>query len=90
MGGDEFAILLEAAGNSEDVKSIVGRIQANLALPCELQGNTVIVGASIGVVMSIATCKQMDDLLRNADRAMYQAKAGGGNQYKIFEVEARE
>ena len=85
LGGDEFAILLEAASSVGDVKAIVQRIQEGLALPYELHGSAVVSGASIGVVMNIATYQQLDDILRDADAAMYKAKVGGGNQFKLFE-----
>ena len=90
MGGDEFTILLEAASTEKDVKTIVQRIQESLVLPYELQGYTVESGASIGVVMSIAGYDQLDDILRDADTAMYKAKTNGGNQYRVFDVEMRE
>lgn len=87
MGGDEFAILLEAGSAPEDLKTIIQRIQAVLALPYELQGNAIVCGASIGIVMSIATYEQLDEILRDADTAMYQAKAIGGNQHKVLNAE---
>ena len=87
MGGDEFAILLEAASTEEDVKTIVQRIQINLALPYELQGYTVECRASIGVVMSITVYKHLDEILRDADTAMYKAKVEGGNQFRVFDFE---
>ncbi len=90
MGGDEFAVLLSASSTEEDVKTIVQRIQASLAPPYELQGYTVESGASIGIVMSMAVYNQLDDILRDADTAMYKAKADGGNQYRVFDVEMRE
>jgi diguanylate cyclase (GGDEF)-like protein len=86
MGGDEFAILLEAASTPEDVKTVIQRIQAALALPYELQGSAIVCGASIGVVMSIAAYEHLGDILRNADAAMYKAKVNGGNQSQVFEV----
>ena len=90
MGGDEFAILLEAASTSEDVTTIIQRIQAKLALPYDLQGKEIVSGASIGVVMSIATYQQLDNILRDADTAMYDAKASGGNQLKVFDASITE
>lgn len=90
MGGDEFAILLEAASTSDDVTTIIQRIQANLALPYDLQGREIVCGASIGVVMSIAAYQQMDDILRDADAAMYHAKVSGGNQFKVFDIAMKE
>jgi diguanylate cyclase (GGDEF)-like protein len=90
MGGDEFAILLEAASTSEDVTIIIQRIQASLEIPYNLQGREIVRGASIGVVMSIAAYQQMDDILRDADTAMYHAKASGGNQFIVFDVSIKE
>lgn len=90
MGGDEFAMLLEAASTSEDVTIIIQRIQASLALPYDLQGREIVSGTSIGVVLSIAAYQQLDDILRDADIAMYQAKASGGIQFKVFDVSIKE
>lgn len=90
MGGDEFAILLEASSSSEDVTTIIQRIQASLALPYDLQGREIVSEASIGVVMSITAYQRLDDILRDADTAMYHAKASGGNQFKVFGVLMKE
>ncbi len=90
MGGDEFAILLEAASTSEDVTTIIQRIQASLALPYDLQGREIVSGASIGVVSSLAAYQHLDDILRDADTAMYHAKASGSNQFKVFDVLMKE
>lgn len=90
MGGDEFAILLGAASTTEDVITIIQRIQAQLALPYDLLGREIISGTSIGVVMSITAYQQLDDILRDADTAMYHAKASGGNQFKVFDVAMKE
>ncbi len=90
MGGDEFAILLGAASTEEDIISIIQRIQAQLALPYDLLGREVVSGTSIGVVMSIAVYQQLDDILRDADTAMYHAKASGGNQFKVFDIAMKE
>ena len=90
MGGDEFAILLEAASTQENVEIILHRIRANLARLYELSGKVIISEASIGVIMSIAEYEQLDEILRDADTAMYQAKASGGNQYKVLNAEMQE
>ena len=73
-----------------DRTAIILRIQASLALPYDLQGREIVSGASIGVVMSIAAYQQMDDILRDADTAMYHAKASGGNQFKMFDNAIKE
>jgi diguanylate cyclase (GGDEF)-like protein len=90
MGGDEFAILLEAASSTKEVTTIVQRIQARLALPYDLSGREIVSEASIGVVMSIAAYQHMDDILRDADTAMYHAKASGRNQVKVFDAAITE
>jgi diguanylate cyclase (GGDEF)-like protein len=90
MGSDEFAVLLESLAPPEDVITIAQRIQRNLALPYELQGITVESGVSIGVTTSIAAYPQLEDILRDADTAMYRAKANGGNQYNVFNGQNQE
>jgi diguanylate cyclase (GGDEF)-like protein len=85
MGGDEFAILLEAASTPEEVITAVQRIQANLALPYEWKGKSIGSGASIGVVMNLTAYEQIDDIIRDADIAMYRAKGDGGNKFRVFE-----
>jgi diguanylate cyclase (GGDEF)-like protein len=77
LGGDEFAIL---ALNVTDVDALVGRLFEVLAAPVMLEGKRLHLRASIG----IATTEAGDDLLRNADLAMYAAKAGGTNRCAIF------
>lgn len=89
MGGDEFVILLEAAATPATANAIVNRIQERLTGPYEAGGNALGSGASIGVVMNVTTYDRIDDILRDADMAMYLAKAGGGNCFKIFDVAMR-
>lgn len=88
IGGDEFAILLEAVSAPEEVLTIVKRVQTNLALPYEWNGNPVASGASIGVVMNMNAYEKIDDVMRDADTAMYQAKSGGGNDFMVYAGEA--
>jgi diguanylate cyclase (GGDEF)-like protein len=83
IGGDEFAVLLEAVSNPEEVTAIVQRIQAALALPYEWNGKSFSTGASIGVVMNLTIYGQVDDVMRDADVAMYRAKADGGNEFRV-------
>ena len=90
MGGDEFAILLEAASTPEDVKTIIQRIQKSLGMPYEWRGHSIVSGASIGAVMKIAPYEQIDAILQDADTAMYRAKVGGDNQFVVFEIGMRQ
>jgi diguanylate cyclase (GGDEF)-like protein/PAS domain S-box-containing protein len=84
FGGDEFVILLERIRNSAEALSVGTRIQSALSEPFEIDGRGVMSGASIGIVVSSAETGHSEDLLRNADTAMYHAKANGKGQVQIF------
>jgi diguanylate cyclase (GGDEF)-like protein/PAS domain S-box-containing protein len=73
LGGDEFIVLLPGATN-DDAAMVARRLQAGLTEPFLLAGGTVTVGASVGVATSPAGQSTPEDLLREADKAMYQAK----------------
>ncbi len=90
MGGDEFAILLEAANSNEEIIEIVERLQESFVSPFELRGNSVIVSASFGIVLNLVQYKRLEDVLRDADIAMYSAKADGRNRYKVFDLAMRK
>ena len=89
MGGDEFAILLEGVQSDAEVHSVLLRITDHLARPFEVAGNSLVLTASLGVVMNPHGYERIDDILRDADFAMYRAKVGGKNQYKIFDIAMR-
>uniref|UniRef100_A0A0C1N9Z3 Diguanylate cyclase n=1 Tax=Tolypothrix bouteillei VB521301 TaxID=1479485 RepID=A0A0C1N9Z3_9CYAN len=85
FGGDEFTILLEQIQDVSDAIKVAERIQQELALPIELEGQEVFATASIGIALSsIVDYNQPEDLLRDADTAMYQAKALGKARYELF------
>jgi len=90
MGGDEFAILVEAVNNNDEVISVVERLRESLTAPFEVRGNTVTMTASIGVVLNLLQYARQEDILRDADIAMYSAKAAGRNRYKVFDMAMRE
>jgi diguanylate cyclase (GGDEF)-like protein len=81
LGGDEFAILLEQASSHEVAVRVAGRILESMRPPFPLQGRQVQVGASVGVTVSAAT--EVDAVLREADVAMYTAKARGKGRYEL-------
>ncbi|KYC38731.1 guanylate cyclase [Scytonema hofmannii PCC 7110] len=81
LGGDEFIILLDAP---EDEAQIADRIQLALNVPFDLNGYKVFNTVSIGIVSSLTGYNRAEELLRAADIAMYQAKAGGKSCYVIF------
>ena len=90
MGGDEFAILLEAMNTEDEVIMIVKRLQRNIADPFEVDGNSIIMTASIGIVSNLLHYEQIDDIIRDADIAMYSAKVNGKNQIRVFDVTMRK
>jgi diguanylate cyclase (GGDEF)-like protein len=84
LGGDEFAILLEGMAREMDAPVVIERLKAALRRPVILQGREVIIGASIGVAY-VEAGEGVDDVLRNADLAMYHAKAAGRGGHEVFE-----
>jgi diguanylate cyclase (GGDEF)-like protein/PAS domain S-box-containing protein len=82
LGGDEFAVLLQGAGLLESTRT-ADRIQRALERPVGIQGADVSVQASIGITVTEETSRA-DDVLRDADAAMYAAKRQGKNAYSTF------
>jgi diguanylate cyclase (GGDEF)-like protein/PAS domain S-box-containing protein len=85
MGGDEFTILLDAINDHKDAERVAERIQEVLSQPFKLAGHEMTMSASIGIAFSDVGENKADDLLRDADTAMYQAKALGKAQCRIFD-----
>jgi diguanylate cyclase (GGDEF)-like protein len=86
LGGDEFVILLEDVNDPMDTKRIADRIQKDLSVPCDLDNNKIFVSVSIGIVTGSARYERPEDILRDADIAMYRAKGRGGGCYETFDV----
>jgi diguanylate cyclase (GGDEF)-like protein/PAS domain S-box-containing protein len=89
LGGDEFAILLEDVGHSVKDLAIAERVREAIQRPVEIDGKQVLVGASIGIAR-LRPFETPDDLLRNADVAMYTAKRSGKNRVAFFEDEMHQ
>jgi diguanylate cyclase (GGDEF)-like protein/PAS domain S-box-containing protein len=87
LGGDEFAILQSDVGNPEDVSRLLARLLAVIGEPYDLEGHHVTVGASIGVALAPNDGDDPDRLLKNADMALYRAKAEGKGAFRFFESE---
>jgi diguanylate cyclase (GGDEF)-like protein/PAS domain S-box-containing protein len=85
IGGDEFAILLDMIQDVGGVKLVVDRIRESLAEPYTAEGREAGCTASIGVAIALNNYERAEDLLRDADTAMYRAKASGRNDYVIFD-----
>ncbi|WP_375514005.1 putative bifunctional diguanylate cyclase/phosphodiesterase [uncultured Nostoc sp.] len=87
LGGDEFIILLVGIRDVLEVVGVVERIQKNLARTVVLDGHEVSTTASIGIALSITGCEHPENYLRDADIAMYRAKAQGRACYEIFNTD---
>jgi diguanylate cyclase (GGDEF)-like protein len=87
MGGDEFAIVQVGVAQPSDATSLAQRVIAEVSEPYEIDGHQVVVGASVGIAVSITDGPSPDLLLRNADLALYRAKSGGRGTLRFFEPE---
>ena len=84
LGGDEFVMLLEEIQDINDVIDVAQRIQESLKIPMLIDGNEIFISTSIGIALNSAEYTQPDQLLRDADTAMYRAKELGRQRYEIF------
>ena len=84
MGGDEFAVLLERA-DVEAPEVVAQRIVYRLRAPVDIDGKAIVTQGSVGVAMASTTTTSAEELLRNADLAMYAAKSKGKGVYEIYE-----
>ena len=87
LGGDEFAVLLDDIKDPSDAIRVANRIQDAVAAPFAFNGQEVFSSASIGIVLSSADRDRAEDLLRDADIAMYRAKAAGKARCEVFDAE---
>ena len=85
FGGDEFVILLEDIENSEYASGVADRLQQELKRPFMIENKEVFAPASFGVVLNTRDYDDPEDIIRDADAAMYHAKENGKAQYKIFD-----
>lgn len=84
LGGDEFLILLPSVNNIEDVEKFAEKIQKVLENKHDIGIHQLYITSSIGVAVFPEHGANCDELIRNADTAMYEAKNGGRNRYKIY------
>jgi len=85
LGGDEFAVLLQTVRSEHDVLRVAARIQETLQEPIVVEGKEIAARASVGIAWNSSASRSADELIRNADVAMYSAKAQGKNRVEIFE-----
>ena len=86
LGGDEFTVLLEDMRDPSDAARMAERISEALQSPFELAGQQVVVSSSIGIALDTDRTHRPDELLREADMAMYRAKSSGKARYEIFDT----
>ncbi len=92
LGGDEFAILLNDLGDANQANAVAFRIQETLSSPFSIGGREVFTSASIGIAIGNGQYNSPDEIMRDADTAMYQAKSHGKARHELFDaaMHARE
>lgn len=87
LGGDEFAVVLAADTSPNEANDYAAHLIEVLSAPYDMDGIDIVIGASIGIAMSPGDGEHSDDLMRNADMALYRAKSEGGGVHRFFERE---
>jgi diguanylate cyclase (GGDEF)-like protein len=87
LGGDEFAILLSGLADDQQANAIAFRIQETLSAPFNIAGREVFTSASIGIAFGLAQYSNPDDIMRDADTAMYHAKSRGKARHELFDAD---
>ena len=87
LGGDEFAILLNELGDEQQANAIAFRIQHALSAPFSIGGKEVFTSASIGIAFGRAQYTNPEEIMRDADVAMYHAKSGGKARHEVFDAD---
>ena len=90
LGGDEFTALIEDVHNEVDATRIAAKINQELSKPFYLGEVEVFATASIGIALSSSHYKQPEDMLRDADTAMYRAKSDGRSRHQVFDFAMHE
>jgi len=87
LGGDEFAILLNGLNDEQQANVIAFRIQEALSAPFSIGGREVFTSASIGIAPGLAEYATPDEIMRDADTAMYHAKSRGKARHELFDAD---
>ena len=87
MGGDEFAIVQTAITQPADATALAHRVIESVSAPYVIEGHQVVIGTSVGIAVGPSDGTSPDQLIRNADLALYRAKADGRRTYSFFERE---
>lgn len=86
LGGDEFALVQVPSAEQRDLPGLASRLIEVVGAPYEIEDHQIVIGLSIGIAIAPADGKQPDVLMKNADLALYRAKADGGGTYRFFEA----
>lgn len=89
LGGDEFTVLLDDLKDPADARSAAERLMKALVPPFIVGGKEVFTSVSIGIALSNAAYEEAEDMLRDADTAMYRAKSMGKARYEVFDADMR-
>jgi diguanylate cyclase (GGDEF)-like protein/PAS domain S-box-containing protein len=89
MGGDEFTVLLDDLKDPADADRAAERIMQGLSAPFSLDGKEVFTSASIGIALSNSAYQHPEEIMRDADTAMYRAKSLGKARYEVFSADMR-
>ena len=87
MGGDEFAIIMTQMDQAADAATLAKRIRDSVIRPYQVEGHQIVTDISIGISVAPMDAVESDELLRNADMALYDAKADGRGTFRFFEPE---
>jgi diguanylate cyclase (GGDEF)-like protein/PAS domain S-box-containing protein len=87
LGGDEFAILLDGLDDPQQANAVAFRIQKALSVPFSIDGREVFTSASIGIAFGLAHYNNPDEIMRDADTAMYHAKSRGKARHELFDAD---
>jgi len=85
LGGDEFALLLEDTSDLAGATAVAERVSAEIQRPFVVEGRDILISVSIGIALTAGGSMQPDEVLHNADLAMYQAKAEGRGRYELYQ-----
>jgi diguanylate cyclase (GGDEF)-like protein len=89
LGGDEFVVVFDRMASTDEIELLADRLIESFELPFQLDGRELFVSASAGISLSGGADATAETLLRDADVAMYRAKAAGGSQHSVFDAELR-
>jgi diguanylate cyclase (GGDEF)-like protein/PAS domain S-box-containing protein len=89
LGGDEFTVILDYLKEPSDAKAAADRLMKALAPPFILGGKEVFTSVSIGIALSSTAYEEPEDMLRDADTAMYRAKSLGKARFEVFDADMR-